>query len=98
MSTQPLVFPDWVTKPKRQTRRQMAVKRLQFVVMNAALQRAGAGNIAAFAKLLGMERTTISTYIRQGHFSHPAALLAETTFGTDLVQKEWLTNPLDIPA
>ena len=98
MSIPPLVFPDWVEKPKRQPRRQLAIKRLQYVVMNAALHRGGAGNIAAFAKVMGMERTTIASYIRHGRFSHPAALLAETTFGADLIKKEWLTDPLDIPA
>lgn len=98
MTIEPLVFPEWVTKPKKQTRRQLAVKRLRFVIMNAALQRGGAGNVATFAKELGMERTTISSYIRHGRFSHPAAALAELTFGADLIKKEWLTDPLDIIA
>lgn len=98
MSTQPLVFPDWVTKPKKQPRRQLAVKRLRFVIMNAALQRGGAGNVATFAKEMGMERTTISSYIRAGRFSYPAAALAEQTFGVDLIKKEWLTDPLTMDA
>jgi hypothetical protein len=96
MSSQTIVFPDWVAKPKRQTRRDIAVKRLQYIVMNAALQRGGAGNISTFAKVMGMERCTISTYIKHGRFSHPAAALAESVFGADLVKKEWLTDPLDI--
>ena len=98
MSTNTPAFPDWVAKPKRQTRRQLAVKRLKFVVMNAALQRGGAANVATFAKAMGMDRCTISTYIKHGRFSHPAALLAETVFGADLIKKEWLTDPLDIDA
>lgn len=98
MSTLPPVFPDWVIKPKRQTRRQLAVKRLQYLVMNAALQHGGAGNVATFARALGMERCTISTLIRHGKFSHPAAALAESIFGEELIKKEWLTDPLDITA
>lgn len=94
MSTNTPIFPDWVVKPNRQTRRQSAVKRLKFIVMNAALQHSGAGNVATFAKALDMERSTISGYIRHGRFSYPAAARAESVFGADLIKKEWLTDPL----
>lgn len=98
MATLPIEFPSWVTSPKRLTRRQLASNRLRFLVMNAALQAGGAGNVATFAHALGMHRTTITSQIKAGKFSHPAAVLAEKTFGQALVRKEWLTDPLNIDA
>lgn len=98
MATVPIEFPLWVTNSKRLTRRQLASNRLRFLVMNTALQARGAGNVATFAHALGMHRTTISSQIKAGKFSHPAAALAEKTFGAQLVRKEWLTDPLNIDA
>jgi hypothetical protein len=91
-------YPEWVTSPKRQPRRALAQKRLMFIVMHAAVQQVGTGSVSAFARTMGMERCTISGYIKGGRFSHPAAQLAETTFGAHLVRKEWLTDPLSHPA
>lgn len=91
-------FPQWVSLPKRQARLSLVQKRLQYVVMRAALEKCGAGNVAAFATAIGMERNTIYTYIRQGKFSKRTAAMAEEVFGTDLVKAEWLLNPMDIAA
>lgn len=91
-------FPTWVEMPKRQPKRQLAAKRLRYLVLRASIARTFGGHVTAFATELGMDKTTIHTYIKLGKFSAPAASAAEELFGSDLIRAEWLTNPLDIVA
>jgi hypothetical protein len=89
-------FPTWVELPKRQPAKQLAIKRLRYVVLRAVIERTSSGHIAAFAESIGMDKSTIHNYIKLGKFSRPAADIAERIYGKDLIRAEWLTNPLDI--
>lgn len=91
-------FPNWVTAPKRQSKQQLAVKRLRYLCLRATIEDAPGGNIASFSEAIGMERTTIHLYVKLGKFSAPAAQRAEDHFGTDLISAEWLIDPLSIDA
>lgn len=89
-------FPAWVDTPKRQSKQQLASKRLKFLLCNAALQHTGRGNIAAFAETIGLEMTTVHLYVKKGALSRPAAETAEEIFGRKLIRAEWLTDPLSM--
>lgn len=89
-------FPDWVGMPKRQSKQQLATKRLRYLLCNAALHRNGRANIASFAHTIGMETTTIHFYVKKGGLSQAAADKAESIFGSELIRAEWLTDPLSI--
>lgn len=91
-------FPDWVELPKRQSKQQLAAKRLRYMLSRAALERVGYGNISTFAISIGLERNTVHLYVKNGRLSVPAATMAEEVFGKELIRAEWLLNPLAIGA
>lgn len=91
-------FPEWVDQPKRQSKRQLAEKRLRYLMVRAALTVSGSATVASFASAIGLERTTVNLYTKKGKLSIRAAKKAEEVFGRDLIRAEWLTNPLAIEA
>lgn len=93
-----ITFPDWVCNPKRQSKAQLASKRLRYLVLNAAVKRTVNGNIVSFGVMIGLQRGAVHSYIKAGAFSQASALRAEQIFGQDLIRAEWLTDPLSIVA
>jgi hypothetical protein len=89
-------FPSWVDNPARQSKAAKASKRLNYLLYRAALQVVPSGNITAFAKFIGVERSTLHTFVQDGSFSPRMAIAIEEAVGRDHTPHEYLRNPLEI--
>lgn len=90
-------FPHWVAHPSTQPKSDLAVKRLRFLVLNAAIQKTMTGNISSFSAFCDLDRTQVHAYLRAGRFSPNMAEAIEDAIGDrDLIRKEWLVFPLRI--
>lgn len=89
-------FPEWAISPKRISKRLQAFKILRFLVVRASFQHHPEANVTEFAKDVGMDRTTILLYMKQGKFSRRSADRAEAFYGPELIQADWLVNPLSL--
>jgi hypothetical protein len=65
----------------RKTKKAKASARLKFVLTNLAAQHTSRSSMRALANLVGLDHSTLSTYIRRGSFSKPAADRIEERIG-----------------
>ena len=88
-------IPHWVDARKRK-KTERASARLKYVLGVIAATHTGRQSMRALAEKVGMDHSTLSTYIRRGAFSVAAAQRIECTFGRDVVTCEFLLDPLSI--
>jgi hypothetical protein len=89
-----MLYPDWVNKPKTQSPKELAKKRLRYILLNAALHIGDRASYYPFAKLTGMHHTTFCMAVERGNFSLGTALIIESHVGRHLAPHEVLVNPL----
>lgn len=79
----------------RKTKKAKASARLKFVLANLAAQHTSRSSMRALADKIGMDHSTLSTYIRRGYFSEPAAKRIEEVMGavSDITAAE-LMDPM----
>jgi len=88
-------FPTWVDEPKRQTKAQLATKRLKYLIERAVIEK-GCGSIGGLAANAGVDRTSIHKHIEAGRFSEVMATTLESFAGAELLPRQALTDPLAI--
>lgn len=89
-------FPSWVVLPKRAPKNDQALKVLRYLVIRASFATSASANVADFATAIGLDRTTIHSYMKKGKFSIRAARAAEAHYGPELIKADWLINPLEL--
>lgn len=88
-------FPQHVLRASKKTQ---ASARLKYLVYRMALELSPRPSIRALCEIIGVEHSTVATYITRGAFSYPLAAKMQEKFGRDLAAAEWLTSPLSIKA
>lgn len=88
-------FPTWADSPKM-TKHQRAVGRLKCIVMRLSIEHTGRNSMRAFGALVGLDHSTLSKYIKQGHFTEKAACQVQVRLGDPTITAEDLMNPLGI--
>lgn len=80
----------------RKTKKAKASARLKYVLANLAAQHTSRSSMRALADKVGLDHSTISTYIRRGSFSEPAALRIQEAMvaeGSDITAAD-LIDPM----
>lgn len=89
-------FPKWVA-PSKTSKTQVASNRLRYLLGRLALEFSAEGTLKALCRKVGVSHSTISIYIRNGHFSPVMALKFEKAFGAERAAAMWLQDPSSIP-
>lgn len=89
-------FPTWADGPKL-TKKQRAAGRLRYIMMNLSTEFVGRNSMRAFGELVGLDHSTLSKYIKTGHFTEKAASQVEVRLGSKHVTAAMLMDPLSIP-
>lgn len=96
-----VIFPTWVgTHKKKDTAADkllLAQRRLKYLLGFAALELSEGASMTSLAKVLGVSHGILYYSITHGAFTIEAAQAVEDAAGRDLLRKEWLVFPLDIP-
>jgi hypothetical protein len=90
-------IPTWVDAKKR-SKSAKATARLKFMLTYLAAKNTGRGSMRALAELVGLDHSTLSTYIRRGAFSEAAAQRIEAKLGAKQITADMLVDPLSIGA
>ena len=90
-------FPAWVSLPRAQSKEDLARKRIRYLLLRASIESTEGGNFTSFAERVGIDRSQVHIYAGKGRFNIQMAEACERVFGRDLIRKEWLIFPLDIP-
>lgn len=91
-------FPQWVQGKRGDCAEALASRRLRFLVLHASLQLTEKGGVASLADFADVPRELLHWSIKHGAFSVPTATKLETVCGREVLRKEWLIFPNDIPS
>ena len=89
-------IPQSVDRQNR-TKAARASARLRFMLRFVAVQHTHRASMRALGELVGLDHSTLSTYIRVGKFSESAAKRICDKVGHDTISVEMLVNPLSLP-
>lgn len=88
-------FPEWVDSPEDERKR--ASNRLRYIMLSLATEMTGRGSLRAFAKLVGIDHSTLAYSIRRGSCTAAVAIKIEEALGRERIQNEYLRKPMEIP-
>ena len=81
---------------RNKTKSERASARLRYVLISLSVQHTGRHSMRALAELVGLDHSTLSTYIRKGGFSESAATRIVTAIPTCDISVDELMRPLTV--
>ena len=84
-------FPDLIERLPAAKR---GPARLDWMLKHAGLCKLGSGSLRRVAHAANLDASTLYKSIDRGYFTYETAKVLETTFGTDLLDKERLMEPM----
>ena len=88
-------FPDWVDDPTQSDQRRGAA-RLQYMMVALATEKAGRGTLRQFARLVGIDHSTLIYSINRGACTPAVSTRIEDALGRDNAPNEYFRRPLEI--
>lgn len=88
-------FPDWAEDPNLSDK-ERASARLKYLMLSIATEKTGKGSLRAFARLTGIDHSTLAYSIKRGSCTPGVATRIEDVLGRDCIRNEHLRNPLEI--
>jgi lambda repressor-like predicted transcriptional regulator len=89
-----LFIPPFVDRNKKKSERASA--RLRYMLAVLAAKHTGRQSMRALSEMVGLDHSTLSTYIRKGSFSERSANRIAEAIGTDEITADMLMNPLEV--
>lgn len=87
-----MIFPPFVDKNKTKAGRASA--RLRYILVKLSVEHTGRHSMRGLAEVVGLDHSTLSTYIRKGGFSETAAFRVFHSIPNCPVTIEELMNPM----
>lgn len=87
-------FPQWVDE--QQNDQAKATARLRYMMATIAAKRTGRGTLRQFAKLVGIDHSTLAYSVKRGSCTPAVATKIEDTLGREVAPNENFRKPLEI--